>query len=325
MQIPFGKSTAYRNNSINAFYDMASRVTSTLESYEAIGNGADFSHLGAYVGLQDLSLMASCSTPVHYRVSDDQSHYFVMPFKGEASCSIGRKHYVSSPDNGAMIIPGEARSGETTELVMLQATLNTARLKETAQVMLSDHDPGVLTRRLQSPVLLSKASGPIQFQTVFEQICAFIDSFELSTDALTRIGFDDFFYRAVVSHVFHDRFSDQVGPIKGLRKASPVDKICEFIDANLTRTIYLTELEKIGHLSARSIQYEFVKRFGCSPMAWILERRLILAHQLLKRADACESVTDIATNCGFTNLGRFSTCYRAKFGETPSDTLRRVR
>ena len=64
MQIPFGKSTAYRNNSINAFYDMASSVTSTLESYEAIGNGADFSHLGAYVGLQDLSLMASCSTPV---------------------------------------------------------------------------------------------------------------------------------------------------------------------------------------------------------------------------------------------------------------------
>lgn len=322
MQMPFGKSSAVRNASINAFYDMAAQVATTLESYEPLGNKNAFAHQSAFVALNDLSLMGSCNTPVRYSVADDQSHYFVMPFKGEANCTIGKKHYVSSPENGAMIIPGEARSGETTDLVMLQATLDSKRLHEVALTMLRDIDPRVITSRLQSPWLLGTHSGKIRFQKVFENICAFADSFNLSTEALNRIGFDDFFYRSVVSHVFHDQFTDQALPIQNAQGAGPIDKICDFIDANLTQTIYLTELEKIGHLSARSIQYEFARRFGCSPMAWVQERRLLLAHKCLKQADNNESVTDIATKCGFTNLGRFSICYRERFGETPSDTLK---
>ena len=33
-------------------------------------------------------------------------------------------------------------------------------------------------------------------------------------------------------------------------------------------------------------------------------------------------VTDIATRWGFTHLGRFAAIYRARFGESPSETLR---
>src|SRR5271163_4354076 len=37
------------------------------------------------------------------------------------------------------------------------------------------------------------------------------------------------------------------------------------------------------------------------------------------------SVTEIALHCGFKHLGRFAALYRASYGESPSDTLRRFR
>ena len=44
---------------------MASKVTTTLEAYEPLGQKKAFSHQSAFVGISDLSLMASTSTPVN--------------------------------------------------------------------------------------------------------------------------------------------------------------------------------------------------------------------------------------------------------------------
>ena len=51
---------------------------------------------------------------------------------------------------------------------------------------------------------------------------------------------------------------------------------------------------------------------------------MYLARQSLQTADpSTRTVTEIATEYGFVELGRFSVDYRSLFGESPSVTLRR--
>jgi AraC-like DNA-binding protein len=46
---------------------------------------------------------------------------------------------------------------------------------------------------------------------------------------------------------------------------------------------------------------------------------------MLEAATPAATVTEVATECGFFHLGRFSARYRQAFGEVPSSTLARRR
>jgi transcriptional regulator GlxA family with amidase domain len=64
---------------------------------------------------------------------------------------------------------------------------------------------------------------------------------------------------------------------------------------------------------------------GMTPTAFLRERRLELAREMLGDPGLATTVTSVALACGFGHLGEFSTLYRHRFGERPSDTLRRAR
>jgi AraC-like DNA-binding protein len=112
-----------------------------------------------------------------------------------------------------------------------------------------------------------------------------------------------------------------------IRAAAPVHVrlIAEYLEANAADPIRLAELSKLTGMSVRAIQAGFKATYGCSPIAFLKMRRLELArNRLLCAAPGTVTVAEIALDCGFSHLGRFSGLYRARFGESPSATVRRI-
>jgi len=55
-------------------------------------------------------------------------------------------------------------------------------------------------------------------------------------------------------------------------------------------------------------------------MGYVRNLRFEKARQELLSGRGEKSVTEVATRCGFSHLGRFAVEYRLRFGESPSQT-----
>jgi AraC-like DNA-binding protein len=74
----------------------------------------------------------------------------------------------------------------------------------------------------------------------------------------------------------------------------------------------------------RTLRVVCEQHVGMGPIRYLNLRRMHLVRRaLLRTAPSTATVTQIATDYGFWELGRFSVNYRAIFGETPSATLHR--
>ncbi len=97
-----------------------------------------------------------------------------------------------------------------------------------------------------------------------------------------------------------------------------------YIRAHADSAITIGALADAAGVSARTL-FEGFRRFrGTTPMALLKAVRLERAYEELMRSSG-ESVTDVAVKWGFVHLGRFARTYRRRFGELPSETLRRAR
>jgi AraC-like DNA-binding protein len=110
------------------------------------------------------------------------------------------------------------------------------------------------------------------------------------------------------------------------RSAEPahVRRVAEYLEAHAEEPVRLADLAAVAGVSVRAIQMGFRAHRGCSPTEFLRQRRLELARTRLLSWPAA-TVAEIALQCGFEHFGRFSALYRARFGETPAETLRRTR
>lgn len=123
-----------------------------------------------------------------------------------------------------------------------------------------------------------------------------------------------------IPHNYREAYlGNKAGPFPHyLRKAT------DFIEANKTEEIAIADLADAAGVSVSCLFLAFRNYLGVTPTAYLKKRRLERAHELLLQAGASgQSVTEIATDCGFQHLSRFSSAYKNCFGELPSQTLRR--
>lgn len=102
-----------------------------------------------------------------------------------------------------------------------------------------------------------------------------------------------------------------------------VKKVVDYIEEHLGEDISLAELVLISSVSQRALYSGFERFIGMPPNAYIRNRRLEKARDDLLLADGSQTVAQIAMRWNFNHLGRFSTEYKKRFSESPSETLQR--
>jgi AraC-like DNA-binding protein len=104
-----------------------------------------------------------------------------------------------------------------------------------------------------------------------------------------------------------------------------VRRAIDYIEANLDMAIGLPEIVVASGVPGRTLIQHFRDFKGSSPMRYLRTARYQRVRDALNRAEPEERITEIAARWGFSHMGRFSVDYRRRFGETPSETLRRAR
>jgi AraC-like DNA-binding protein len=108
-----------------------------------------------------------------------------------------------------------------------------------------------------------------------------------------------------------------------LRRSRPVRRAIDAIHAHPEQPFSATQLAEVAGVAVRTLQEGFRRHVGMSPMAYLQQVRLHQVHQELSHANPQEvTVADVAFRWGFSHLGRFAAIYRARYGTTPSQTLR---
>jgi AraC-like DNA-binding protein len=102
-----------------------------------------------------------------------------------------------------------------------------------------------------------------------------------------------------------------------------VVRLEEFLAENPDTPLYLTEICAAIGVAERTLRAACEEHLGMGPIRYLGLRRMHLVRRALLRADPSKTVTQVATDHGFWELGRFAVAYRALFGESPSATLHR--
>ncbi|CAN5377865.1 hypothetical protein BH10PSE4_BH10PSE4_12310 [soil metagenome] len=109
-----------------------------------------------------------------------------------------------------------------------------------------------------------------------------------------------------------------------LNAARIVRRSEDFLESGARHGVQVDDVCRALGISRRTLYRAFHDLLDVSPKAYLRLKSMSAARaRLLAGAKSPTTVTQVALDHGFWELGRFAGAYRAMFGEAPSDTLRR--
>jgi len=95
-----------------------------------------------------------------------------------------------------------------------------------------------------------------------------------------------------------------------------VQRVKAYIDAHLEGSLHIHELADIAQRSSGYFCRAFKRTIGRTPHAYILDRRLDRAGELMLMSDA--ALSEIAITCGFSDQAHLCKTFRARYGQSPA-------
>src|SRR6266487_971784 len=108
--------------------------------------------------------------------------------------------------------------------------------------------------------------------------------------------------------------------LRGGLSPAALRRVQLFVEANLELAIHLTDLAGRAALSLHHFARAFKMSAGLTPRAFVEERRIERAKQLINETH--HSLADIAVECGFGTQSRLTTTFKRRTGFTPAEYRR---
>lgn len=317
--LAFGDRLAVLDLDARIMTDRIQKVMPWSLAYEPIGKPKAFRHRSAAVTVNATKIVASASSPISVDVQGAAAASLLIPVAGQCTTLFQGEHVHWRAGQEACFIPGAGRGGTGAQRSVLMVEIDTDRLADTIHTMFG-HTRG-LTPDWERAQTFKLQQGRISFLDMYRHVGGLINQLMDTQHLLELSGLDDTLYRLSAMMICLEQM--QPGAVRNQSHSGVLDRLCQYMRASLHKPITLTDLERESCLSARALQYQFARKYGCTPMRWLMMQRLAAARDQLVSPVPGNTVTSVALSLCFSNLGMFSSRYRERFGELPSETLAR--
>lgn len=271
-----------------------------------------------------LSLVASASTPYRAVTADGEDYAFVWHGAGHGTtCArlAGREVAVDGR-HGMLVSRQRATVDMTPDAVRLILAVPEDAVRDRLRALLG-HDPAALPR-FQPTVPLDDGPGTGLIRLLEVLLEELDQQVSIAGAPLVLAAWEDLLLSYLVAQMPHD-LADEAQT--GERAAAPwqVRQAEAWLEAHASEPVTMDELAAAVGVSLRTLQHAFRRARGYAPSQFLRTCRLELARRKLLAPDEGTTVTSAALDCGFGHLGDFAAAYKARFGESPSVTLRRRR
>jgi AraC-like DNA-binding protein len=263
-------------------------------------------------------------SPVTIRVNPGRDDYWIqVPIRGRIAVTVGAEQILCGPERAAIVSPMRENLLRPEHL---SARLNLAPRKAAVMQRLAAllGEPVDEAPEFSPDLDLTAGHGRDLARYLMLAVSDVERAGKLAWTPITVAAFEDFVIsRLLLAHP-HSR-SDDLARTNQRIMPRDMRRALEYMDANLAAPISITDVVAATGIAGRTLFKHFRHFHGVSPMRFLRNARFDQVRRALIEAEPEDSITAIATRWGFSHMGRFAVDYRARYGETPSQTLARRR
>lgn len=245
--------------------------------------------------------VSHCSYSSETGVSCHKHPFFHLIYveSGEGEIIINEKVYRMFPDNVYLIPPFTGHSFTSCE----------NRELKSIEIKFSLYDGEGICCKL--PLCIKVKNSPIKaiLMTILKENA---DKLPMFSDVVS-VNFE-----LLMLHLLRctpEDFNAQEYDIRKKENSPEIDKAVEFIDNNLSEEISLTALAEVAGFEKNYFSRKFKKQINRTPMAFIQDKRIERAKELLIYSDM--NISQIALATGFKTVHYFSNMFLKHTGKRP--------
>jgi AraC-like DNA-binding protein len=278
---------------------------------------------GLYVGSTEYG--AKANVEVSPRRLD---YWLLIPIRGMTETTVRKHEFISNARQAFLFsypAMGPCRIDVEAGTLRMTVVMSEASLQRQLAVLLGKSPDLPLHPPLEFAPVVDLTSG--HGRSIARLACLVLRDLEAGGDTLARnpvalASIEQFVLTELLLSQPHNYSGAIYGAMPSVASRD-VTRAVAYIEANLQARISLTDIVGAAGVPGRTLFKHFETFRGMSPMEYLRAARFERVREALQSGQVTGNITHLATAWGFSHMGRFSAEYRKRFGERPSETLKR--